>query len=437
MATIKFTLSNKVRQITEDSEILLRLSICREKTYRLHSGLYVKPGNWDAPKSKIKLPRVHSNERNELAKTSTLLSQLCISLQEEITLQGEKSITKEALEKLIYKFHHKEETVEKMPIVEAFEDFIKKERAGRINHERSILRMIKRFELYRGSTWYLEDATDNDLYDFEAFLKVEHTFFKDGKCVKYKELYEAVPESRPVKQRGGNGIYAIMNSFKTFYNWCEKKGKTKNNPFRNFPVKECPYGTPYYMSLEELDKLYEFDFHDKPELAIQRDIFIFQSNIGCRISDLMELTYDNYINGYIEYVATKKSKVDSSTLRIPVSPRGQEIIKRYKDGKRKTLLPFISKQNYNEAIKKMLRLAHIDRKVTIINKTTRKEEQQPICDVASSHMARRNFIGNLYEAVKDPNIIGSMSGHAPNSKALSRYRTINDKIKEEVTSIFK
>ena len=171
MPTIKLTLSNKVRQITEDSEILLRLSICREKTYRLHSGLYVKPGNWDAPKSKIKLPRVHSNERNELAKTSTLLSQLCISLQEEITLQGEKSITKEALEKLIYKFHHKEETVEKMPIVEAFEDFIKKERAGRINHERSILRMIKRFELYRGSTWYLEDATDNTCTTLKHFLK--------------------------------------------------------------------------------------------------------------------------------------------------------------------------------------------------------------------------------------------------------------------------
>ena len=43
--------------------------------------------------------------------------------------------------------------------------------------------MIKRFELYRASTWYLEDATDNDLSDFEAFFKVEHTFFKDGKCV--------------------------------------------------------------------------------------------------------------------------------------------------------------------------------------------------------------------------------------------------------------
>ena len=44
----------------------------------------------------------------------------------------------------------------------------------------------------------------------------------------------------------------------------------------------------------------------------------------------------------------------------------------------------------------MLRLAGITRVVTIINPTTRKEEQHPICDVASSHMARRNFIGNLY-----------------------------------------
>lgn len=121
MATIKLTLSNKVRQSTEDNEILLRISICREKIYRLHSGLYVKQGNWDAPKSKIRLPRVHSIERNELAKTSTLLSQLCINLQEEITLQGEKSITKEALEKVISKFHHKEETVDKMVIVGTFE----------------------------------------------------------------------------------------------------------------------------------------------------------------------------------------------------------------------------------------------------------------------------------------------------------------------------
>ena len=200
MATIKMTLSNKVRQSTEDNEILLRISICRDKVYRLHSNLYVKSENWDAGKGKIKLPRVHNKVRNELAYKSMLLNQLLINLEEEITSQGEKSITKEALEKLIYKFHHKEETVDQTSIVEVFEDFIKKERAGRINHEKSILRMIKRFELYRGSTWYLDDATDNDLYDFEAFLKREHTFFKDGKCIKYKELYEAVPESRPVKQ---------------------------------------------------------------------------------------------------------------------------------------------------------------------------------------------------------------------------------------------
>ena len=90
MPTIKLTLSNKVRQITEDSEILLRLSICREKTYRLHSGLYVKPGNWDAPKSKIKLPRVHSNERTSCSNFSNCRHSL---IYREIIAPINKTIT--------------------------------------------------------------------------------------------------------------------------------------------------------------------------------------------------------------------------------------------------------------------------------------------------------------------------------------------------------
>ena len=39
-------------------------------------------------------------------------------------------------------------------------------------------------------------------------------------------------------------------------------------------------------------------------------------------------------------------------------------------------------------------------------------------------MARRTFVGNLYKQVLDPNIVASMSGHAENSRAFSRYREI-------------
>ena len=56
-------------------------------------------------------------------------------------------------------------------------------------------------------------------------------------------------------------------------------------------------------------------------------------------------------------------------------------------------------------------------------------------EIASSHLARRTFIGNLYKQVKDPNLVGSMSGHKDGSKAFSRYRNIDDDIKKELVDL--
>lgn len=50
-------------------------------------------------------------------------------------------------------------------------------------------------------------------------------------------------------------------------------------------------------------------------------------------------------------------------------------------------------------------------------------------------MARRTFIGNLYKEVKDPNLIGSMTGHVEGSRSFARYRDITDDTKKEVVSL--
>lgn len=50
-------------------------------------------------------------------------------------------------------------------------------------------------------------------------------------------------------------------------------------------------------------------------------------------------------------------------------------------------------------------------------------------------MARKTFIGNLYKRVKDPNLIGALSGHKEGSKAFNRYREIDDEIKKEVVDL--
>ena len=70
--------------------------------------------------------------------------------------------------------------------------------------------------------------------------------------------------------------------------------------------------------------------------------------------------------------------------------------------------------------------------VTVLDQQTRQEIQRPLYEVASSHMARRTFIGNIYKKVKDPNLVGALSGHKGGSRAFARYRTIDDDLKREM-----
>ena len=83
----------------------------------------------------------------------------------------------------------------------------------------------------------------------------------------------------------------------------------------------------------------------------------------------------------------------------------------------------------------IFRLCGITRIVTVWNSTTGTEEQRPINELASSHLARRTFIGNLYKKVQDPNLIGKLSGHAEGSRAFARYRTIDDEMKQNLVDM--
>ena len=89
------------------------------------------------------------------------------------------------------------------------------------------------------------------------------------------------------------------------------------------------------------------------------------------------------------------------------------------------LLPSISEQKYNLAIKRIFKAAGLKRLVTVINPTTREEEKRVLYEIASSHLARRTFVGNLYRQVKDPNLVGALSGHKEGSKAFMFAPTVS------------
>ena len=195
------------------------------------------------------------------------------------------------------------------------------------------------------------------------------------------------------------------------------------------------YGSPIYLTLEDVQKIYATDLSDTPHLAIQRDIFVFQCNIGCRIGDLLRLKKRDVINRAIEYIPTKTIKENARTVVVPLNSVAQEIVDRYADYPGDKLLPFESSERFNDNIKIIFEKAEVTYLVTELDTVTRTEKKVPINEIASSHMARRTFIGNIYKLVKDPNLVSALTGHVEGSRAFSRYRTIDMDMKKDLVKI--
>mgnify|MGYP003434778488 FL=1 len=113
------------------------------------------------------------------------------------------------------------------------------------------------------------------------------------------------PESRTPKQRGQNTINDVFTKLRTLFKWAEDQELSRTNPFKHFKVKECVYGPPIYITVDERKKVYSTDFSFDPALEKQRDIFVFQCLVGCRISDLYRMTKRSIIDGAVEYMPRK------------------------------------------------------------------------------------------------------------------------------------
>ena len=177
------------------------------------------------------------------------------------------------------------------------------------------------------------------------------------------------------------------------------------------------------------------DFSFDPALEKQRDIFVFQCLVGCRISDLYRMTKRSIIDGAVEYMPRKTKDGNPVVVRVPLLTATKEILDKYKDLPGDAILPLVSQQKYNIAIKKILQHACITRSVVWLNPTTGEPEVRPIYEVMSSHSARRAFAGNMYKNVKDPNLVCALTGHKEGSKAFARYREIDEDMKRDLVSM--
>ena len=455
MASIYYSLSAK-KNTHNQSEILIRFTHGRINQ-RAKSNLFIEEEHWDSKLQQVLIPkfRILSPDKkvlkNYLANLGEKLSELSSLIQKSFNRLDKKAVPKDWLKLLIDKYNFPEKYLSATEInksksfFELYDEFLEKRKLSKVREKNYMVlkRALKRFELFISFTEDKEFSLNINtlncdiITDLESFLANEHSLYDEYNDI-YKKLPSYIGGSRKMKKpqpRGINTINALFNKLRAFTNWCLDNNITTNKPFKNYESKPDIYGTPYYITIEERNQLLDTNLNKRPQLAIQRDIFVFQCLIGCRVSDLYKMTSKNIIKEAIEYIPRKTKEGRPLTVRVPLNSTAKKILKKYEctnDGK---LFPFISKQKYNDAIKEMFLEAGLTRSVTVLNPVTNEPEIKALNEVASSHLARRTFVGNLYKQVKDPNLVGSLSGHKEGSKAFSRYRDIDEDMKIDLVNL--
>lgn len=305
-----------------------------------------------------------------------------------------------------------------------------------------IAKKLQRYEIYKQKIegkenfhLYVETITAEEYLDFVDYLSNEHELYKQ-----HLDFYEQFHLGRFIpKPIGQSSVSHILTRLRAVHHWCIKIGITKNTSCNDFEIPTPIYGTPIYITIEERNLIFNTDLRGKcATIRLCRDLFVFQCLIGCRVGDLFCFTWDNIQDDVLRYVPQKTRKKLNKIVEVPLNDKAKEILSRYHcaDGR---LFPemMVSKDRcaYDQSIKRLFKICGITRMVTIPNKVTGADEQYPINEVASSHMARRTFIGNLYKKVRDPQLIGSLTGHVNGSRSFARYRDIDDDIKQDLVNL--
>lgn len=458
---MKIIISISKKQSYGHSELKLKIKVRQNDKFIwlcANSNIFVRPEDWNEEAQSImryETKRIITEEIKEARQQADNLAKLLSHVNAAWEAADKNTITKKWMADVVDRYNFpekyapKDEQKEIKDIYGYFNDYLTDKKFS-IDFEKGnmvMLRSVARYEMFVRATDNKEfvfdiNTIDKDtIEDYRDYIANEKQLSEEHPIL-FKQIFANYPANvkrgnKMIEDRGSNAVFKLMKKLKAFFSWLNKKGITSNMPFVGVELGKEQFGEPYYITLDERNIIASTPMPTK-HLETQRDIFIFHCFVGCRVSDLIKLSAANVTDGILTYTPHKTKDEGQQALqaRVPLHSVAQELIKKYegKDTKGR-LFPFITPQKYNDAIKDIFTVTGIIRNVEVRNALTGETEIRPINEVASSHLARRTFCGNLYSKVQDPNLIGKMSGHVEGSKAFTRYRKIEDKTLKDTINL--
>lgn len=367
------------------------------------------------------------------------LQNIIAYVEERYNLMRGREIPKGWLSEVVDSFYREESARSSSgaTFFQLYDEYLAATNIANASHSRKMVYEVQRKSLIRFQNFKrltqpsfnltIEGFNIPVLREYEDFLRNEHIYVHT-----FPTILKNAPLTLNLRQKSQNSISNRFKYIRSIYNWAIKTGRLAVNPMQGFTVASEIYGTPFYLTIEERKQLEEFDFSNDPRLGMHRDLFVFHCCIGCRVSDLVSFTRDNIVGNQLHYIARKTKEGRPITIQVPLNSTALRLLEKYKEHGGDRLFPETAYFSYNADIKRMLKIAGIDRHVVVIDQKTRESVSRPIYEVASSHMARRTFIGNVYKKFKDQNMVSALTGHKPGSTAFVRYREIDDEMKQEM-----
>lgn len=301
-------------------------------------------------------------------------------------------------------------------------------------------------DIFRGKA---QNAPQRGLFAFFENFISERTAspkFKDGSVKVYRTLYRKLKDFAQTKRKrrldfrditpefweqfrdylyslnlAENTVHKQLRTLKTILSDAAEKGatgevevytNTKRLGVAAEPVQKI------YLSLAELEILFNMDLSGSPKLARVRDLFLIGSFTGLRFSDFTQIRPEHFttIDG-VEVLEIDTEKTGERVV-IPVHPYVRAILKR-NDGQTPR---GISNQKMNDYLKELGERAGFTEPFIITKKIGGEKVTQTFrkFELLSTHTARRSFATNAFKSNVPALAIMKITGHRTEA-AFLRY----------------
>ncbi len=287
---------------------------------------------------------------------------------------------------------------------------------------------LKRFLIIKGLSKISPAEFDTALLlEYRQFVFDEYQY-----VAKYPKLYPAKRERggrRPPERRVSvNTVVNTMKNLQALFNELEKTDEIMKSPFRRLTtekkraVMHTMYDSPIFLRQEEFQKVIDTEVPKKLQGA--KDAFILNCCFGCRLGDFSRLSMDKVSVSpegipYVHYIPSKTSGSQETNKEIvtPIIRLGFDIIKRTGFD----LGVNLSKSGanfYNNKVREIIKLAGIDRKVSIYDQEKHDNIYVPLYEEASSKLARKTHVDMMSKVQVNLYAAGL---HREGSSAVNRY----------------